>query len=109
MTSWGNLPKPPPRVQSRIHNARAPTVKPMTEFTYQDWTIYFQEVEPYTWYLTHTCVNVPVGMVVTDTPKFPVLDEEFAHCILCKVKITSEQFKVLRSTQKMLCRVARQT
>ena len=83
----------------------------MTQFSYEGWTIYFQEQEPFSWYVSHGCS--PVWSSNTDRVyldnKAEVIEEPLnkeenteIRCNICKAYLPKYTYLILRRTQKFM-------
>ncbi len=98
-----------------------------TKFTYEDWTIAFQEQEPFAWYISHHCVEGPntahddenrtIHFVGSKSDHIGVDDkhhretfpgekelETAIKCYICKAALPKYSYLILRRTQKFLLR-----
>lgn len=103
----------PPKSQTPIVETTIQAQKrdKFTLFTFEDWTIHFQEHEPFAWFVSHDCnaaegfphsaakigeTTIKYGHDVAQAPSGNAL------CYRCKKELPSETLLILRRTRKFL-------
>lgn len=100
----------PPKSQAPIIETTIKAQKrdKFTLFTFDGWTIHFQEQEPFAWFVSHECAE---GSSSTTTINNITLNyghdvaqatSGHAHCYRCKKELPDETLLVLRRTRKFL-------
>ena len=130
--SWGASHSTPTPMVGQVPIVTGPSKvqkeTKITTFEYEDWTIHFQEEEPFAWYMTHNCPHEgprTAGDIHGLTIKFIGDDKTFIDandkvqlqtpigqehldtditCYQCKQKMPKYTYLILRRTQKFLLR-----
>lgn len=130
--SWGggnSFPTPPapqtPIVQIVDNLSQVPKETKFTSFTYEGWSIRFQEQEPFAWYIHHECDGKRYLAVDDENMGIHYAGDRMTHigvddklqqtggfghpelltgikCYNCKVAIPKYSYLILRRTQKFL-------
>lgn len=114
--SWhGNSSPTPPKPQQPIIDAPATRANPLvrTQFTFEGWTIHFQETEPHAWFISHDeCSSFAITPVKDGKSAQTIFFgqkhlETDIECEYCKTPCPKYTWLILHRTRQMLLRSRR--